>query len=497
MYRSDIRESDIIRLLDKVRNGSYQNYLSQVNLKKVRKFNNDEIIKFDFPVTALVAPNGGGKTTILGSAALAYKNVKPSTFFSKSGKLDNSMANWTIEFSLIDKNINTTEPLRKVAAFKDLRWRRNKFPERTVLNFGVSRTVPAVERTELKRCATNQFIVNNENINDFQQTVLSNVEKILGKSVLGYKYIDIDNKGKVKLLTGIHNDQEFSEFHFGAGESSIIRLIMEVESSQDNALVLIEEIENGLHPIATAKLVEYLIDVAKRKNIQAIFTTHSDYALLPLPQEAVWSVHDGKIQQGKLTISDLRQMQYVEHTEIIIYTEDAFTKLWMELILRFLKFDLTCIELHYLGGDGNAVLANKHNNLNPAKKAPSICFIDGDSPQINNAEDFIFRLPGYYPEEHIYEFILDNINEVALKLCLALGWDPDNQDELITKVAKVKFETRDYHLLFSKLGQELNLTSEMTVKQAFINTWCNMNRSILDDLFEPINHLIPTLKVTN
>lgn len=43
-----------------------------------------------------------------------------------------------------------------------------------------------------------------------------------------------------------------------------------IEAAPPNSLILIEEIENGLHPIATQRMVEYLIEVAERKSVQAI-----------------------------------------------------------------------------------------------------------------------------------------------------------------------------------------------------------------------------------
>jgi predicted ATP-binding protein involved in virulence len=74
-------------LLEKVSNRSYGKYLLKISLARARAFT-DKAISFDFPVTALVGPNGGGKTTVLGAAACAYKTVKPSLYFSKSGKFD-------------------------------------------------------------------------------------------------------------------------------------------------------------------------------------------------------------------------------------------------------------------------------------------------------------------------------------------------------------------------------------------------------------------------
>ena len=51
-YRSEIRDSDIRGLEDRVGRGGYDTYLKQVVLKRVRAFRDREVT-FDFPVTAL------------------------------------------------------------------------------------------------------------------------------------------------------------------------------------------------------------------------------------------------------------------------------------------------------------------------------------------------------------------------------------------------------------------------------------------------------------
>jgi predicted ATPase len=94
--KSEIRDSTIKNLLEKVAKHNYGKYLTRVKMLKLRGFENTSV-SFDFPVTVLVGPNGGGKTTILGAAATAYDSVKPRQFFAQSGKYDESMLNWRVE----------------------------------------------------------------------------------------------------------------------------------------------------------------------------------------------------------------------------------------------------------------------------------------------------------------------------------------------------------------------------------------------------------------
>jgi predicted ATPase len=303
-FQSEIRLSVINELLEKVSNQNYGKYLVKISLVKARAFN-DKSISFDFPVTAIVGPNGGGKSTVLGAAACAYKTVQPSMYFSKSGKFDENMLNWKFNYELIDRAIKRDDTVRRTVSFTSFKWSRDAL-DREVKIFGVSRTVPATERKEMRRCVSGSFAVTTDKISKIDSKVADQVAKILDKDVSDFSFVKVDELGRVTLLTGTTNEGKgYSEFHFGAGESSIIRMALILESVPENSLILIEEIENGLHPVATVRMVEYLIELAHRRKIQAIFTTHSNDALKPLPDKGIWAAVNGQLFQGKLDVNSL------------------------------------------------------------------------------------------------------------------------------------------------------------------------------------------------
>ncbi len=161
-YQSEIRDSSVRDLLAKVKASSFGSYLRRMKITKIRAFKG-EVVDFDFPVTALIAANGGGKSSILGAAALAYKNTRafqstrPAIFFPKSSLGDDSMANWGVSFELIDKAKNPTQLIPKSARFKNSKWARDEVLERPILYFGITRTVPAGERTEFKKSSDAQL----------------------------------------------------------------------------------------------------------------------------------------------------------------------------------------------------------------------------------------------------------------------------------------------------------------------------------------------------
>jgi predicted ATPase len=80
MHKSQIRDSTINSLLEKAANRNYDQYLPKMTMKRVRGFT-DEPVAFDFPVTAIIGPNGGGKTTVLGFCGLCIQGHHPEAIF--------------------------------------------------------------------------------------------------------------------------------------------------------------------------------------------------------------------------------------------------------------------------------------------------------------------------------------------------------------------------------------------------------------------------------
>lgn len=490
-FKSEIRDSTINALLEKATEKDYGQYMARVLLKKLRGFTN-EPVSFDFPVTALIGPNGGGKTTILGAAGCAYKSVAPKRFFSKSGKYDETMQDWSIEYELIDKVVNKKDTVRRTASFKNRRWNRDAL-EREVLVFGVSRTVPVNERPELLRCASSSFAVPEGQTQDFTEPVQKAVSRILGKDVTGFQQLLVNDKGQATLLTGkTKSGAGYSEFHFGAGESSIIRMVAQIEAAANQALVLIEEIENGLHPIATVRMVEYLIDVAERKRIQSVFTTHSNDALKPLPSKAIWVATQDRIFQGKLDVHSLRAITGQIDASLVIFVEDAFAKLWFEAILRQASnIAVDHVQVYGMEGDGTAVATNKYHNQNPSVSVPSLCFIDGDSKQTEAPADNVYRLPGQSPEAYVFIETLAAWNTFGGKLAVALLQRYENADRVRSICESVRLSNKDPHLIFSQIGEKLGLLPAQTAAAAFANIWAQAYEEKVAALLQPIAHLLP------
>lgn len=477
--KSEIRDSVKVELLDKVGKHDYGCYLLRVDISKIRGFSG-ETITFDFPVTALIGPNGSGKSSILGAAACAYKSIKPSIFFPKSAIGDNSMAGWRAEYEAIDKKLSPRQTVRRNSNFKSAKWVRSDVLDRPTYFFGIERTVPAGEKSKYKKLMRSTYS-HKGSILAIEHDIATQVEHVLGKDVHGFRIADIG--GNDNFLVGNNCGVDYSEFHFGAGESSIIRMIKDIESAPNNSLILIEEIENGLHPVATRRMVEYLIDVAKRKGIQSILTTHSDYALDPLPNEAIWACINGKLKQGKLSVEALRAVSGRVDKAVAIFVEDDFAKKWVDAILREkLGAQYSQVEVYAVAGDGNAVNTHISHKKNPAISFKSVCILDGDSSQQDSDDEEIYRLPGDQPELTVYEDILSRLDEQIAILTVSCQRAPECQALVKDKVEEIMRTNRDPHLLFSQVGIAIGFVSEDIIRGAFLSLWIRNNNDFCESL---------------
>lgn len=528
---SEIRRSTISDLLRKVTSLSYAQYLRSLDLSSIRMFA-QKSITFDFPVTALIGPNGSGKSTILHACAAVYTDGPPRRYFRKCRFGDENMDNWSIGYSLVDKSSNAKELVTGEIRFSGNKWSKHNPPARTLEYLGIWRTVPPFQSNEIHglnvltidRTTSGQpaFTVTAKGIDG---SLRREVERILGKPLPDLQLLDIGiqttkrrrNKraherrkallsqnasenfpikplvknwiSKQTLFVGSTGTATYSEFNFGAGEASIIRTVAKIESLPDSSLVLIEEIENGLHPLAVRRFVEYLISTAEKKRHQIIFTTHSEYALDVLPPQAVWAALNGDLFQGVPRIEMLRALAGRVDKLLSLFVEDEFAANWIRAVLRAkIPTCLDQVEIYQVGGDGNAVKIHMGHNASPARSHSSACYLDGDSQQKENIDAAVYRLPGLCPETTVFTSVVSNLEDKLDFLTIALQLGLDRRESVRTTVHEVQASNRDPHLLFSQLGSALGSIAVATVEGAFFSLWIQSNGNEAERIARNIKH---------
>ncbi|AWN51777.1 AAA family ATPase [Methylobacterium sp. 17Sr1-1] len=265
-----------------------------------------------------------------------------------------------------------------------------------------------------------------------------------------------------------------------------------IENTPKNSLILIEEIENGLHPVAVRRMVEYLIDAADRRSVQSVFTTHSEDALLPLPSEAIWYAIEGKVRQGKISIDALRAMTGKVEEGLAIFVENDFAKSVVENIIRRFTPDIfDMIGVYAVSGQSQAYNIHLHHMRDPSvRQLKSICILDGDSIHQEDVDQSIIKLPGNVPESEIFDYVHDNIDQLSMLVAAGLHLSPE-KDEMVKKVVKdVALTNRDSHLLFNQIGQKAGLISSNIVASAFINLWMQANIGKIEPIARIVRNTI-------
>ena len=264
-------------------------FLTEVHLRGIRGIDDLRVV-FDYPVSVIAGVNASGKSTVLFAAACAYKvpgaGVKdfvPSTLFPdyrpRVGAREDEKGEVIFDF-----DYGTPDGRRS------MRWRRAKGRNRSFLGRKNARQPerPLYLRTlsNLSNPSEVRGVLILSRLNSApRETPLTASQIEFAQQMLPFRYAEI-----VKLSSGSKNllfaAQEggaaYSELHMAAGERAILRLSQEI-AQLDGTLVLIDEVEAGLHPWVQQLLMLQLQQLALRNDLQVIVTSHSPVVFDSVP----------------------------------------------------------------------------------------------------------------------------------------------------------------------------------------------------------------------
>lgn len=119
------------------------------------------------------------------------------------------------------------------------------------------------------------------------------------------------------------------------GTLHFLGTLLALRTAEPGSVILIEEIETGLHPTRIRLLVEYLETVTRERDIQVIATTHSPVVLQWLSDETLRNtVVFGRVPEHEGTI--MRRLGDLPHFEEVIQKkgiEELFSTGWLEMAL--------------------------------------------------------------------------------------------------------------------------------------------------------------------
>lgn len=292
-------ERQIRTIWDQLRakKASFTNYLDEIRLERIRGIA-DLRIQFPYPVSVLAGTQGCGKSTVLFALACAYndpskgpRELVPSQLFPQfRSKSTPSVSQDVLGNPKLSYGYTASGSRLDMAWSRGANWNRSfagrpgaEQPERlvylrTLANLSNPSEVRSVlqmgQKTVTEERLDASYLAFAQRILPFKYKSVSKIENIT-RDILFVK-----REGPIDL-TG---EFGYSEFQMSAGERSILRLSHEISHLSD-AIVLIDEIEAGLHPFTQQQLMLELQRLALRNNLQVVVTTHSPAILDTVPLE--------------------------------------------------------------------------------------------------------------------------------------------------------------------------------------------------------------------
>lgn len=413
--------------------------MRKVTLENIR---NIKKLAFEIPrpgVWMLASANGAGKTSLLACLVRIGKSNAFQTSFprgygnidqNKNAKISYEMNNEKIVYSYGGQRWAPTPRTAKVL--------KEKMGYRAVEFFGANaeRITPTADdlKAGKPKAAQPELIAS---LNQIFST--SRFEQL---RVLSFK----GKAQKAFLLRKSPNSQFYhSEKNFSLGELCVLKLINRLLSIQENSLVLIDELEMALHPIAQRNLYTYLKEMAKQKKLTVIFSTHSVTLIKTTSDKNIIFLEpqdDGEVKiLTPCTASyALRNISLYEENlpEKVFYVEDEAAKYILDILIEKVLLEKyqarvkPSFSVVYIGGFPQVVnMVRQHGRLFPAHvvahaildldaKIPFQRSILPEIPRAENIEKAVDFFP-WSPELGLCLFFRDNLDSSKRKLAELAG----------------------------------------------------------------------------
>lgn len=352
--------------------------ITNINIEYLKGIRNLELT-IDNPLTAIMGVNGAGKSTIIHALACIYTpyargdDYKFSFFFTPNSDFD--WKNSKLSITYYDENLQKS--FNREYKKGDERWspRYVDRPKRDTYYIGIETCIPEIEKER------QQSFIN------FSKDIIKDelANRIIRDAayVLNMDYVTLTtNKTKKKELMGVNTQSGlgYSSLSMGAGEQRILKILKTIHSVDTYSLILIDEIDILLHTTALKRLIEKVYDIALKRKLQIIFTTHS--LEIPKLQQFV-DVKYIQQTEEKTMVYDYINNDMIYHMsnnvtkEINIYVEDILAKSIIRNIVREIGV-IGSVDIIEIGSITNAFLVASSFILRKEDYSNVMVVLDGD-----------------------------------------------------------------------------------------------------------------------
>jgi energy-coupling factor transporter ATP-binding protein EcfA2 len=302
-------------------------------------------VDFRYPLVIIAGKNGTGKSTLLACAACAYQNTGSYELYIQGGKhfrfgdfffttppetpFLNIQVRWT--YRLEDKTTSIKAVTKGPSKWKGY----NKRPNRAVEFVGLLRALHPSELRVLRRHFGTGKAPDLADLDDTHQAAVSQVMsrsyaavRVRASRRYSLHYLDVDGCC-------------YSGFNMGSGEDVACQLTRIVHRLPRGSLLIIEEIETGLHPAAQRNLIQQLLKLCDEKYLQVICSSHSQAVLecVPAMARVLLKRHGSTLQPcyGVSVGEAMSDMAVQSVPELSVYVEDDLAH---SLLLMALPADI-------------------------------------------------------------------------------------------------------------------------------------------------------------
>ena len=337
----------------RAKTGERNDTLEEIRIKQLRNVR-DLRVPFSYPVTVLAGPNGCGKSTVLFSCACAYRppgrgtrKFIPSSMFPNFTSRQFAVSSDAVQRTELEFYYLHGGERLSMAWRRGKRWNRSfmgrkggRQPARDVyLRTLANLTNPSEVRSVLQ--------LGREQV---QSETLTPDFLVFAHRILPWRYRSLalisDRPTRDLLFAELDATEEtsYSEFHMSSGERTILRISKDI-SELRNALVLIDEIDTGLHPYTQQQVMLELQRSALRQNLQIVVASHSSVVLESVPAEArLFFERDdqtGEVRRAPLYRDIFQKALYGQsRDQLSILCEDAVAEGIIRGILDWLNIEI-------------------------------------------------------------------------------------------------------------------------------------------------------------
>ena len=447
-------------------------------------------VPFEYPITAVCGRNGVGKSTVLSLATLSASRPKNwevgrwatapqrrqpkmtsydwRDFFYRRDEDqggDGLKVRFTFSFGGNDIEVERRRERGRWYTVPDPgRSKRSRFPQRPIEFVSVARVLPLAEVQYVRRRFVGERVTRVDRLDDQMIGIMCDVFR------QQYGEVELLERQGATLAV-CRGERSYDGFDMGSGENAVIAVLYRLQRLPVGGLLVVEEIEHGLHPEALRRLVNSLTSVVRGKKVQLIFTTHSDHVIDRLPREGrvlmerLGSEH--RVVAGPTTRFAMSNISGINNPECTVYVEDNFAAALVKACLA--QEVRGRVEVIAIGG-GAQVASQCAAHIRGGMQGPAFCVFDGDcrerdirrwfrSEQIDEDEVRYERLPseGVAPESWV---VGELRKEPYLgQLANAIGCEVVRAEEEIVRLATVG----DHHRIPRELAERVALSEEVAV----------------------------------